>query len=113
MPRVRAGSSPQTRLTCRRYNPLRIRILLSAALLFAVALAGVAVTSTRSGAAQANGPNLIVRSDILGEQWLVRDENLSPVACSVEEGGVTPGLRRLVRFTVMTPNIGNQDIYVG
>ena len=92
---------------------MRVRILLSAALLCAVALAGIAVTSTRGGAAQANGPNLIVRSDVLGEQWLVRDENLSAAACSVEEGGVTPGLRRLVRFTVMTPNIGNQDIYVG
>ena len=92
---------------------MKFRVLLSAALLCAVALAGIAVTSTRGGAAQANGPNLIVRSDVLGAQWLVRDENLSAAACSVEEGGVTPGLRRLVRFTVMTPTIGNQDIYVG
>lgn len=65
------------------------------------------------GAAPVDGPNLVVRSDVLGSQWVVRDENLSPNACSVEEGGVTPGLRRLVRFTVMTPNIGNQDISVG
>jgi Lysyl oxidase len=67
----------------------------------------------RSGAAPANGPNLVVRSDVLGSQWVVRDEKISATACSAIEGGVTPGLRRLVRFTVMTPNIGNQDIFVG
>ena len=30
-----------------------------------------------------------------------------------EEGNVTPGLRRIVRFTVMTPNIGSADIHLG
>jgi hypothetical protein len=59
------------------------------------------------------GPDLIVRSDILSRQWVVRDENLSSTACSVQEGGVTPGVRRLVRFTVMTPNVGDTDIALG
>jgi hypothetical protein len=90
---------------------LRIRILLSAALLCAVALGAFVMSSATGGAA--SGPNLTVRSDILGSQWLVRDENLSAAACSVEEGNITPGLRRLVRFTVTTPNIGDADIYVG
>ena len=90
---------------------MKIRIMLSAALLCAAALTAVVLSSTRGGAAE--GPNLTVRSDILGSQWLVRDENLSAAACSVEEGGVTPGLRRLVRFTVTTPNIGDADIFVG
>jgi len=75
------------------------------------ALTAAVLSSTRGGAAE--GPNLTVRYDILGSQWLVRDENLSAAACSVEEGSVTPGLRRLVRFTVTTPNIGDADIYVG
>lgn len=66
-----------------------------------------------SGAAAVNGPNLSVREDVLGSQWVVRDENISANACSAIEGGVTPGLRRLVRFTVMTPNTGNEDIFVG
>jgi hypothetical protein len=64
-------------------------------------------------ATPANGPNLTVREDVLGSQWVVRDENISPTACSAIEGEVTPGLRKLVRFTVMTPNTGNQDIFVG
>jgi len=60
-----------------------------------------------------SGPDLIVRQDILAYQWVVREENLSPSACSVIEGEVTPGLRRLVRFTVMTPNLGDTDITLG
>lgn len=66
-----------------------------------------------SGPAAIDGPNLSVREDVLGSQWVVRDEKISAEACSAIEGGVTPGLRRLVRFTVMTPNTGNQDIFVG
>jgi hypothetical protein len=58
-------------------------------------------------------PDLIVRNDLLGGQWLVRVERLSPTACSVIEGGVTPGDRLLVRFTVGTANIGDADIFVG
>jgi Lysyl oxidase len=58
-------------------------------------------------------PDLIVRQDKLAQQWVVRDENLAASFCSVQEGGVTPGVRRLVRFTVMTPNIGDADVYIG
>ena len=57
--------------------------------------------------------DLIVRQDMLASQWVVRDENLPANFCSVIEGGVTPGMRRLLRFTVMTPNIGDADIYIG
>ena len=73
-----------------------------------VLLAGVASRP----AAQLAGPDLIVRGDILAQQWVVRDENIGHV-CSAEEGNVTPGLRRIVRFTVMTPNIGSADIHLG
>ena len=45
-------------------------------------------------------PDLVVNSKLLGDQWVVRDEQLDSTLCSVEEGGVTPGLRRIVRFTV-------------
>jgi hypothetical protein len=63
--------------------------------------------------AQSARPDLIVRKDILSEQWLVRDENFGETLCSVVEGGVQPGIRRVLRFTVMTPNIGSADINVG
>lgn len=58
-------------------------------------------------------PDLIVRQDKLAQQWVVRDEKLPASFCSVQEGGVTPGTHRLLRFTVMTPNIGDADLYVG
>lgn len=58
-------------------------------------------------------PDLIVREQIMAQQWVVRDEKLAADACSVIEGGVTPGLRRLARFTVMTANVGDADINVG
>ena len=73
-----------------------------------VSIAGL----TARPSAQAPMPDLIVRGDILAQQWVVRDEQIGHV-CSAEEGNVEPGLRRIVRFTVMTPNIGTADIHVG
>ncbi|HEX6861992.1 MAG TPA: lysyl oxidase family protein [Thermoanaerobaculia bacterium] len=58
-------------------------------------------------------PDLIVREEIMAQQWVVREERLDPNACSVIEGGVTPGLRRLARFSVMVANVGDADIHVG
>lgn len=63
--------------------------------------------------APAGLPDLIVRQDTLGQQWVVREENLSANFCSVIEGNVTPGLRTIVRFTVMTANVGTADLVVG
>jgi lysyl oxidase len=57
-------------------------------------------------------PDLIV-SDNLGQQWVTRIEDLPASFCSVEEGNITPGTHKLVRFTVMTPNIGNADLFLG
>src|SRR5438445_3363187 len=57
-------------------------------------------------------PDLIISPD-LGKQWVVRDENLKASFCSVEEGGVTPGYHKIIRFTVTTPNIGDADIDLG
>jgi len=59
------------------------------------------------------GPDLIVRGDVLSHQWVVRDESFAASLCSVQEGGVTPGTHRVIRFTVMTPNIGDTDIALG
>jgi hypothetical protein len=69
--------------------------------------------AAKTDAMAVSGPNLSVREDVLGSQWVVRDENISAAACSAIEGEVTPGLRRLVRFSVMTPNTGNEDIFIG
>jgi hypothetical protein len=57
-------------------------------------------------------PDLIVSSD-LGQQWVVRVEDLPATFCSVEEDHITPGTHTLVRFTVTTPNIGDADLFLG
>jgi hypothetical protein len=95
------------------------RVLLSGAVAGVVSLApGLQAQAV----AQANGnnnldldgvPDLIVRQDMLANQWVVRDENLPANFCSVQEGGVTPGVRRIVRFSVFTPNVGDADIFHG
>lgn len=87
-------------------------LLILLAICVAVGIAWL-VSTSRGSATPVDGANLTVRSDVLGSQWVVRDENIPSTACSAIEGEVTPGLRKLVRFTVMTPNIGNQDIFVG
>lgn len=58
-------------------------------------------------------PDLIVRSDVLEKQWVVREENLNRDWCSVIEAGIEPGWHKILRFTVMTPNIGAADLKVG
>lgn len=94
----------------------RIRFVVSAWL--TVLVAAVAIGSRPSAQSSREidldgQPDLIVRQDMLASQWVVRDENLPAGFCSVIEGGVTPGVRRILRFTVMTPNIGDADIYIG
>jgi hypothetical protein len=57
--------------------------------------------------------DLVVDRNATAQHWVVREEKLPAEFCSVQEGGVTPGLRRLIRFTVTTPNIGDADVFVG
>ena len=56
-------------------------------------------------------PDLIVDARRLGRTWVIGDEEAT--SCSVQEGGVTPGLHRVLRFTATTPNIGTADVFVG
>jgi hypothetical protein len=84
--------------------------------LFAICFALGAVLFTQNfqaRSAQSGSPDLIVREDMLGKQWVVREENLPANFCSVIEGDVTPGIRKLLRFTVMTANVGTDDLVVG
>jgi hypothetical protein len=79
-----------------------------AALCLALGVAPIATPAHAQGL-----PDLIVRPDAMAQQWVVRDENLPADACSVIEGGVTPGVHRIVRFTVETANVGDADINIG
>ena len=87
-------------------------LLILVSLCTAVGLVWLAYAA-KGKATTVNGANLSVRSDVLGSQWVVRDEPIVAGSCTAIEGGITPGMRRLIRFTVMTPNTGNQDLVVG
>ncbi len=58
-------------------------------------------------------PDLIVDAKTLQNHWIVRDEDFPASFCSVQEGGVTPGQHRVIRFTVSTPNVGTSDLFLG
>jgi len=81
--------------------------------LLPILLLALCAAGSVSSSALAQLPDLQVRQDMLGGQWVVRDENLPADYCSVIEGSVTPGIRRLLRFTVGVANIGDADINIG
>ena len=58
-------------------------------------------------------PDLIVDEKATANNWLVRVEDLPATFCSVEEGNIIPGTRKVIRFSVTTPNIGDADVFVG
>jgi len=58
-------------------------------------------------------PDLTVDRKILATSWVVYDQVLKENFCSLEEGNVTAGQHRVLRFTVTTPNVGDADIAIG
>jgi hypothetical protein len=78
-----------------------------------IAVVAVFAYAVRQSSAAGTGPDLTVREDVLRNHWVVREENLPAEFCSVQEGGIIPGDHTLIRFTVTTPNIGDEAITVG
>jgi hypothetical protein len=98
----------------------------SAALLVCATLAAGACDSVETGLATPGRaqeglgvpdlvgmPDLVVDAARLASSWVITDEFLSSNLCSVQEGDVPPGDRRLLRFTVETPNQGDADVAIG
>ena len=86
---------------------------LSASLLFLIGGITVSLHKAKAVAGPKLMPDLIVDQKRLLQNWVVRDENLPASFCSVQEGGITPGEHKLLRFTVSTPNIGTADVNLG
>ncbi len=57
--------------------------------------------------------NFIVDSARIATSWTIGSDNVEAGSCTSIEYGITPGLHRVLRFTVSTPNIGNADAVVG
>jgi hypothetical protein len=88
------------------------RLSLVAVCLLALAIPAIAGDNKNNTLDLIGKPDLTL-SDTLGQQWVVRDEFMDPTFCSVIEGGIDPGERRIVRFTVTINNIGDADIFIG
>ena len=78
-----------------------------------------AMRALHSPASATSGPDLVGLPDLIVDEkatannWLVRVEDLPASFCSVEEGNIIPGTRKVIRFSVTTPNIGDADVFVG
>ena len=99
---------------------MRLRSLSALAVLILAACSSERISSTPqlafndpAGVDLVGTADLIVDEKSTENKWRVKTETLPANFCSVIEGGVTPGERRLLRFTVTTPNIGDADVYIG
>ena len=90
----------------------KIRSLLTLLILcIAVGIAWL-VYASRGSATPIDGPNLSVRSDVLGSQWVVRDENILADSCSAIEGEVVRQLERVLAGRIVVrqlPDLGAYD----
>ncbi len=61
-----------------------------------------------------DGPDLIVREDVLSSSLYMSSMNVPANDCQVEEGCMNGyGMRDIIRFTTHIQNIGNIDYYIG
>lgn len=75
--------------------------------------ADLAAQSSSGPARTSGGADLTVDGDKLAEYDIVY-RDFAPDSCAIAEGCVGgPGVRRLLRFRAVTPNIGDQDIVFG
>ncbi|HWO14383.1 MAG TPA: lysyl oxidase family protein, partial [Polyangiaceae bacterium] len=59
-------------------------------------------------------PDLTVSAEAATESLLINEEYFAADSCAIEEGCVVePGVRRLLRFSTMTPNVGAADLVLG
>eukprot|EP01124_Arcella_intermedia_P017900 TRINITY_DN24882_c0_g1_i1.p1 TRINITY_DN24882_c0_g1~~TRINITY_DN24882_c0_g1_i1.p1 ORF type:complete len:270 (+),score=9.13 TRINITY_DN24882_c0_g1_i1:135-944(+) len=58
-------------------------------------------------------PDLMVDVSTLARDVRVSWETFRPTDCDVVEGNFEPGRRKVLRFSVTTPNVGDADISIG
>jgi len=93
---------------------VRANLMIAAAGVVVAACVGADNPAAVDAAQFAHGaPDLIVDAQWLARSWVVYSQDLNEDPCSLLEGGVTPGVHRVLRFTVSTPNIGNADVFIG
>lgn len=75
------------------------------------AYTGVTLKATASGTATAGKPDIVVSADAAFPR--ITTETFSSTACEIQEGTITAGTHKLLRFTTQTRNIGTADLVLG
>ena len=89
-----------------RYAPLLVPAVLAAC--------STDSTSNVHGIPDLDGlANFIVDSSMLATSWTIGTDVVEAGSCTSIEYDITPGVHRVLRFSVSTPNIGDADAVVG
>ena len=75
------------------------------------AYSGLTIKATYSGTASAGKPDLTVHPTALNPYFTT--ETFASNSCEIEEGTITAGTKRLMRFTTQSRNIGTADLVLG
>lgn len=75
------------------------------------AYSGLTIKASFSGTASTGKPDLVVLASALNPYFT--SETFTSSSCEIEEGTITAGTRRLMRFTTQTRNIGTADLVLG
>ena len=75
------------------------------------AYSGVSLNAVYGGTATAGKPDLVISSAALNPR--ITTETFSANACEIQEGTITEGTKKLLRFNTETRNIGTADLVLG
>lgn len=72
------------------------------------------LTAAAMGTVRAGDPDLVVDQPTLASSWTLQERYFPPGDCAVVEGCVDgSGARKLLRFSTVTGNIAQYDLYLG
>ena len=75
------------------------------------AYSGLTIKATYSGTATGGKPDIVVWGPAINPY--ITTETFASNACEIEEGTITAGTKKLLRFTTQTRNIGTADLVLG
>lgn len=75
------------------------------------AYSGVTIKASVSGSAGAGKPDLTISASALNPR--ITNESFAANSCDVQEGTITAGTKKLLRFTTQSRNIGSADLVLG
>ncbi|MEP7294843.1 MAG: lysyl oxidase family protein [Burkholderiales bacterium] len=75
------------------------------------AYSGLTIKATYSGTAAVGKPDIVVWGPAINPY--ITTETFASNACEIEEGTITAGTKKLLRFTTQTRNIGTADLVLG